>query len=115
MLGREEPREVVAVLVDELVDAEEELGALREREVAPRRVRVRGGGDRAVDLVDGGERDLAGLLARRGVVDRSRPPGSPRTLSPPIQWPIVFSSVVTAAFISASWRRLLVVVAYRGG
>ena len=115
VLGREEAREVVAVLVEELVDAEEELGALREREVAPRRMRVRRRRDRAVDLLDGGERDLAGLLARRRVVDRAVRPDSPATLAPPIQWPIVFSSVVTAAFISASWRRLLVGVAYRGG
>ena len=40
VLGREEAREVLAVLVEELVDAEEELGALRERPVAPRRERV---------------------------------------------------------------------------
>ena len=38
VLGGEEPRQVLAVLVDELVDAEEELCALRERPVAPGRV-----------------------------------------------------------------------------
>ena len=35
VLGREQPREVLAVLVEELADAEEELGAARERERAP--------------------------------------------------------------------------------
>src|SRR6188474_1893463 len=41
-------------------------------------------------------------------------PDSPRMASPPIQWPIVRSSVVTAAAMSSSQLRLLVVVAYRG-
>ena len=82
VLCRQEAREVVAVLVDELVDAEEELRALRERPVAPRRVGGRRRRDRAVELLDRREGDLARLLARRRVVDGAIPAGlAPDALS----------------------------------
>ncbi len=69
VLCRQEARDVVAVLVDELVDAEEELRALRERPVTPRRERLRRDADRAIQLLHRGEVDLARLLPRRRVVD----------------------------------------------
>ena len=71
VLGGEEAREVVAVLVDELADAEEELGAARERERAPGGEGAPRGLDGGVDLLDGREVDGARLLAGRGVVDRA--------------------------------------------
>ena len=85
----EEPRDVVAVLVEERADAEEELGAARERERPPR-----------------GEGRLRGLRRRRRPPrpSRSRPrrsgarspgcrpgrcgPTRRRTALPPIQWVI---------------------------
>ena len=69
VLRGEEPGQIVAVLVDQLVDAEEELGSLREGEVAPARVRGFRRGDRLIDLLDRREVHLARLLARRRVVD----------------------------------------------
>ena len=99
VLGREQAREVLAVLVEELVDAEHQVGALRERPLPPGGERRLRRGDRAVDLLDAREGDLARLLAGRRVVDRPRAAGAPRTASPPIQWPISFSSVVTAAIV----------------
>ena len=68
-------RDLLAPLVEELADREEELGALRERERAPRRERRLRGLDRAVDLLDRREVDRAGLLAGRRVVDGA---GAPR-------------------------------------
>ena len=70
VLGREQLRDVLAVLVEELADREEELGALRERQSRARRgtppsppatARSTSSTDREVDL--------ARLLARRRVVD----------------------------------------------
>ncbi len=77
VLGREQAREILAVLDEEVVDLEEEIGALRERPRAPVGGGGLRGGDRAVDLLDARERDLAGLLAGRGVVDRARSPRCP--------------------------------------
>ena len=67
VLGRQQPGEVLAMLVEELADPEVDLGLARERGRAPGGERRLGGGDGAVDLLDGGEVDGAGLLARRGV------------------------------------------------
>ena len=76
MLGGEQPGEVLAVRVEELADAEEELGAPRDRERAPgRECRLRRlNGE--VDLLGGGEVDGAGLNAGRRVVDG---PDTPRS------------------------------------
>ena len=71
VLEREQPRDVLAVRVEELPDPEEELGALRERERAPGGERGLRGLHRAVDLLDGREVDGARLLAGRRVVDRA--------------------------------------------
>ena len=64
VLADEDLGELVAALVEELADAEEELGAPRERRRAPRRERRLRGLDGGVDLLDRGEVDRAGLLAR---------------------------------------------------
>ena len=75
VLGGEQACEILAMLVDELVDAEEELRALRERPLAPCAERGRCGRDGAVDVLGRCERDLARLLARGRVVDGSRASG----------------------------------------
>ena len=62
---------LLAALVDELADREEELGALRQRKRAPGRERRLGGLHGLVDLLDARKRDGAGLLARRGDEDGS--------------------------------------------
>ena len=69
VLGGEEARDVLAVRVQELADAEQQLGALPERPGAPGRERRLRDGHRAVDLLERSERDLAGLPAGRGVED----------------------------------------------
>ena len=78
MLVGEDARDVLAVVVDELTDAEEDLHALRQRRRAP-------GGERRgsccngrVDLLDRRERDLLRLLAGGRVVDGAGAPGRPR-------------------------------------
>ena len=71
VLGGEEPREVLAVLGDELADAEEHLGAARERDRPPGGERLLRRRDGGVDLLERGEVDRAGLLAGRRVVDRA--------------------------------------------
>ena len=77
VLGRQEPGELLAMLVDELVDPEHEVRALRERPLPPLRERGLGGCDRAVDLLDRSEVHLSRLLAGRGVVDRPSPAARP--------------------------------------
>src|SRR2546423_15199934 len=57
------------MLVDELADAEEELGAPRERDRAPGGEGTLRSLDGPVDLLDAGEVDLAGLDAGGRVVD----------------------------------------------
>ena len=52
VLAREDAGDVVAVRVEELADAEEELGAPRERERAPGREASFAAGDGGVDLLD---------------------------------------------------------------
>ena len=69
VLERQEAREVVVVVVDELADAEEDLGAARERERAPPREGALRSPDGRVDLLDRGEVDLAGLDASCRVQD----------------------------------------------
>jgi hypothetical protein len=69
VLERQEAREVVVVVVDELADAEEDLGAARERERAPPREGALRSPDGRVDLLDRGEVDLAGLDASCRVED----------------------------------------------
>ena len=78
VLVGEDARDVLAAVVDELADAEEDLGALRQRRRAPRGERRGSSSDGSVDLLDGGERDLLRLLAGGRVVDGARAPGRPR-------------------------------------
>ena len=66
MLGGEDARDLLAALVDELADAEDELGATRQRHRAPGGERVARGRDGRVHLLDGREVDLARLHARAG-------------------------------------------------
>ena len=75
VLRGEDPRDLLAVRVHQLADAEDQLGALRERDRAPGREGLLRGRDRAVDLLDGREVDLAGLLAGGRVVDGAAAPG----------------------------------------
>ena len=62
------------MVVEELADAEEELGAARERHAPPALERALRGLDGRVDLLDGREVDLAALLAGRRVVDGAAAP-----------------------------------------
>ena len=78
MLGREEAREIVAVLVEEVVDPEEEVGALRKRPGAPLGEGSRRGGDCAIDVLDAREVDLAALFPGRGVEDSAFSSPTPR-------------------------------------
>jgi hypothetical protein len=71
VLGGEEARDVLAALVDEVANLEEEVEALRERHRAPRRESLLRGRDSGVDLLHRGEIDRPALLARGGVVDGS--------------------------------------------
>src|SRR5205823_358363 len=71
VLGGEDLREVLAVLVHELPDAEEDLGAAGERDRAPGRERLLRGLDSLVDLLGAGKVDLTGLGSTRRVVDRA--------------------------------------------
>ena len=106
MLEREQAREVLAVVVEEPADAEEELGAARERERAPvreRRLRRLHG---AVDFLGAREVDGAGLDAERRVVDRARPPRLSLVGPPPIQWLIGFTAVRGASIVSVISRLL---------
>ena len=97
MLRREQLRDVLAVLVDELADPEEELGAARQRQRAPGGERLLRGRDRLVDLLDRREVDLARLLAGRRVEDGAVAARRPLDGLPPIQWEIRCDSPRTAA------------------
>ena len=74
VLGGEDPRDLVAAVVDELANSEEELRAARERHRAPGREGRLGGRDGGADLLGRGEVDLGLLLAGRGVVDGAAAP-----------------------------------------
>ena len=65
--------ELLAVGVDEVPDAEHDLGATRERRRAPRGERLASGADGRIHLVHRREVDRARLAARRRVEDRARP------------------------------------------
>src|SRR5262249_49320233 len=69
MLGREDARDVVLALVDELADAEEDRRLLRQRRRTPRGKRLLRRLHRAVDLLHGREVDGTRLATERGVVD----------------------------------------------
>src|SRR6185503_21359990 len=71
VLERQQAREVVAVRVEELSDAEEELGSAREGDGAPALEGALGRLDGRVDLLGRREVDLAALLAGGRVVDRA--------------------------------------------
>ena len=78
MLVGEDARDLLAAVVDELADAEEDLRALRERRRAPGGERGGSGCNGRVDLLDGRERDLLRLLAGGRVVDGAGAPGRAR-------------------------------------
>src|SRR4029077_10027168 len=67
VLGGEDLRDLLAALVHELADVEEEPGPLREREGAPRRRGLLRSLDGLVDLLRRGEVDGAGLAPGRGI------------------------------------------------
>ena len=73
VLVGEDGRDLAEPVVDELADPEHQLRAARERDLAPGRERRLRGGDRAADLLAGGEVDLARLGSERRVVDRPAP------------------------------------------
>ena len=64
VLRREHGGDLGAVLVEQVTEAEQDLGAARQRRPAPPRERLRRGRHRVVDLVDARETDLRLLLAR---------------------------------------------------
>src|SRR5207249_3924595 len=68
VLRREHAGEVLAMVVDELADPEEELRAARQRNRSPGREGSLRRGDRGADLLDRGEVDLGGLPAGGRVV-----------------------------------------------
>src|SRR5262249_40237672 len=67
--------DVAAMLVDQLADLEEQLGAARERDLAPGNERLLRRLDGGVDLLDRREVDRPRLLTGRGVPDGAAPPG----------------------------------------
>ena len=87
VLGGEERGELVAVCLDEVPDAEHDVGPLRERGRAPGREGRLGGRDRRLDLLDRGEVDDLGDLARSpGRRPGPRGPDVRATNRPSIQW-----------------------------
>ena len=76
VLAGEDLGHLVAPGVEQLPDAEEELGALRERGLAPGREGTAGRLDGRVHLLGGREVDGAGLVTSRGVVDRAAASGA---------------------------------------
>ena len=71
MLDREEPRDVLPVLEDELADPEEDRGLLRQRRRPPCGKGRFGGLDRTIDVLRAREVDGTRLPAERRVVDRA--------------------------------------------
>ena len=74
VLGREDPRDLLALRVNELADAEHDLRAPRERDGAPALERHPGIRDGLADLLDRREIDLTGLRPDRRVVDGAASP-----------------------------------------
>ena len=68
VLGGQVRRELMAMRLDEVADAEEDLGAARERRRAPGREGRLRTGDRSIDLVRAREVDRSGLPSRGRVV-----------------------------------------------
>ena len=64
VLGGQERRELVAMLVDEVPDPEQDVGPLAQRRRAPARERCAGRRDRRIDLLDRGEVDVLVRRAR---------------------------------------------------
>ena len=73
VLGGQVRRELVAVRLDEVADPEHDLGPLRQRRRPPGREGRPGLGHGRPDLGRGGEIDVAGQPAGRGIVDRALP------------------------------------------
>ena len=88
--------------VEQLAEVEQDLGALGQRGVAPRRERRGGGVDHGAGVLDAAEGQLAGDLPGRGVGDRRRGPLVPGKTLLLIQWPMV---LVMSILNSCTWRR----------
>ena len=73
VLGGQQRGELLAPLIDQVADAEHDLGPPRERGRAPFDEGARSGSDRCVDLLLGREIDPFRLAAGRRVVDRAAP------------------------------------------
>ena len=69
VLARDRARDLVGVLVEQLLEAEHVLDALERRRRAPAGRSLLGGGDGGIHLRGGRERQLGGLLSGRGIVD----------------------------------------------
>ena len=105
VLGGEEPRDLFAVLVEQLADPEEQLGAPRERERPPggeRRLRRLHG---AVDLLDRAKSTAPVCTPVAGLYTGPCAPTARRTRPPPIQWLIGLTA--TGASISSVMSILL--------
>ena len=75
VLARDDPRELGLALLQQLADAEQDVGPLGQRRRPPGGERLGGRGDRRVHLLGRGEVDLVRLLPRRRVEDGA---GAPR-------------------------------------
>ena len=98
------------MLLDQVADAEHDLGAPADARGAPGRERRVGGGDGRVDLLDRGEVDLSRDLAGGRVVDRAAAAARARHAGAvdPVVDPIQPGRCVASAGArqSASWRAL---------
>ena len=69
---RDRAGDLVGVTIEKLLEAEHVLDALQRRRRAPADGGLLGGGDGGIHLLGGRERQIGGLLPRRGVVDRGQ-------------------------------------------
>jgi len=74
VLVRDRPGDRVGVTIQKLLEAEHVLDALERRHRAPTDGGLLGGGDGGIHILDGRERQIGGLVARGGVVDRRDAP-----------------------------------------
>ena len=82
VLARDDPREVVGVLLEEVAEREHDLRAARDGGLAPRSERGLRGGDGGVDVGGLGEHHLGLRLPGRGIPDDRGPRRAPVVSSP---------------------------------